>query len=151
MSCYSIHDGDKPLPESTEFIVSPGPSHLHSPLGHSDVRAHSHYIRPTAHFTTEYEDAFRDASHQENLSRTSQSSDGGQWSALEDALEQIIGCKFEVDVTRKALQQVKERKLAEDIESACMRFEEASECGELSQHLRQMLQNFVQAVKQFRN
>lgn len=146
MSCYSVHDLEKP---HQEFFVTSGPSHLHSPLGHSDESAHDHYIKPTANFTTEYEDAFRDPSPK--VAKSDQmGSRAESWIELENALQKIIDCKFEVSVASAAMKHLRERRLSEGVEAACVHFNEMRKCSEISDHLRQLLDDFANKVAEFK-
>ena len=151
MSCYSNH-GDKPLAGSSEFRVTPGPSHLHSPLGHSDEAAHNHYIQPTAHFTTEYEDAFRDPSPRAGKRDLTidTTTHAVSWSDLEVALQKIIDSKFEVSVAAKAMKQLQEHRLADGLEAACAHFNEVRACEEISEHLHFLLNDFADKIAEFK-
>ena len=156
MSCYSIQGSEKPLAGSSEFCITPGPSHLHSPLGHSDEAAHNHYIQPTANFTTEYEDAFRDPSPRVGTSDPKSHILGSttravvSWADLQDALQKIIDHKFEVSVATKAMKQLQEHRLADDVEDVCAHFNEVRTCEEISEHLHALLNDFSNKVTEFK-
>ena len=90
----SSHHSHADTEHTTDFTVHPGPSHLHAPLGHADVLAHDHYIKPTPHFTTEYEAAY-DNPPPLTPSRSARKPED-PWKQMESALQKMIDCKFEV-------------------------------------------------------
>ena len=88
------HHSQTGTEHTTDFTVHPGPSHLHAPLGHSDVIAHDHYIKPTPNYTTEYEAAY-DNPPPLTPSRSARRPED-PWKQMESALQKMIDSKFEV-------------------------------------------------------
>jgi hypothetical protein len=103
-------------------------------------------------YTTEYEDAYRDpaAELQELRRHDDKKEEIINWKGLGLPLNKLIEDKFEVDLARKALEEVRESKFGFNIEEAYEHFKSMQDCKELSEDVRVLLKQFVCTIDELK-